>query len=459
MRKLSVAVAALALLAGCQSYEPLPLDDRAHLGEWAQRSPAAKGVANYVKTLGGRDARPVAPYNPADGISLPEAEVVALFFNPGLRTARLEAGVPLAGALEAGRWEDPELELDATWIIDNVHTPWMLGAGIKFTIPLSGRPGVEQDLAWAEYDVTKREVVTREWAAMVELRFAWLEAAELGERKRLLTDFVAALDRIRSVADRLREAGVLSRLDARLFDLEVATRRLELDQLDLRAQEARLRVLQAMGLHPDAPADLRFELALPALPDPATRENSARERNAELAVLRARYQVAEQQLRLEVRKQYPDLAIGPGYELDEGQSRISLGFGIPIPIINLNKEGIARARAARLASRSEYEGMLETVGHELAQAQVALERARRNRRYVAETLAPLVDEQVEAARRLSELGEFDALMQLDALTRQYETRATGLEAALEEARAATRLLAVLGPAFKPETRPEEVERD
>ncbi|MCC6465265.1 MAG: TolC family protein [Planctomycetes bacterium] len=458
MKTLFVCATCLALLAGCQSYEPLPLDDRAHLGEWAKRSPAGKGVSEYVKTLGARDAKPAAPYNPADGISLAEAEVVALFFNPGLRTARLEAGVPLAGALEAGRWEDPELELDATWIIDNVHTPWMLGAGIKFTIPLSGRPGVEQDLAWAEYDVTKREVVSSEWQALVALREQWLEAAELAERKRLLTEFVAALDRIRSVADRLREAGVLSRLDARLFDLEVATRRLELDQLDLRAKEARLRVLQAMGLHPEAPADLRFELALPPLPAD-NRDTLARDRNADLAVLRARYQVAEQQLRLEVRKQYPDLAIGQAYELDEGQSRISLGFGIPIPIINLNKEGIARARAARLAARSDYEGMLEDVGHELAQAQVALERARRNRRYVAETLSPLVDEQVEAARRLSELGEFDALMQLDALTRQYETRAVGLEAALEEARAATRLLAVLGPAFKAETRPEEAERD
>jgi len=169
----------------------------------------------------------------------------------------------------------------------------------------------------------------------------------------------------------------------------------------------------------------------------------------DLAVKRAEYQVAEHQLRLEVHKQYPDLVIGPGYELEEGQSRIGIGFGLPIPIINTNREGIARARGARLAVRAEYEAELERLLHHVAQAEQQLNAAAAQRAYVRDELAPLVDQQVGDAKRYADLGEFDALVQLDALSRRHEARLQVLDSTLQLALALEELNELLGPTFKP----------
>ncbi|MCA8916529.1 MAG: TolC family protein [Planctomycetes bacterium] len=446
----------LALLAGCQSYEPLPLDPDAHLKSWAERDPASETVVAYAKRLAERDSQPRGKYDLGDGASLREAEVIALFFNPALRTTRLHADAALAGAREAGHWEDPELNVDAAWIIASISQPWALGAGLSFTIPFSGTPGVERDLAFAGYDVTYREVVAAEWQTLIELRVEWNHAAAAAERIRLTRDFIGRIESVKEIADRLAESGELTNIDARVFALELVSQRAELMglQAELRGHEFKLHEL--MGLRPEAPLKLNLQLT-PEAAMPKSAEKTLLARNPALSVKRAEYEVAEQQFRLEIHKQYPDLAIGPSYEIDEGQSRIGIGFGLPIPIINLNREGIARSRAERLAVRSEFEGELETLLHALAQAGNELKSAHDLHSYIERELAPLADKQIADAERLAEVGEFDALVQLDAWTRRHEARLQVLDATLTEALALEQVLALLGPTYQPEPKESEDE--
>ncbi|MCG3185384.1 MAG: hypothetical protein ICCCNLDF_03614 [Planctomycetes bacterium] len=450
---ISFAVLA-ALLAGCQGYDPMPLDPEAHLQSWHERDPATESVVAYAARLAERDSRPRGKYDLRDGISLPEAEVIALFFNPDLRTARLHADAELAGAREAGRWEDPELSVDAMWIIDSISQPWILGAGISFTIPFSGSPGVREDLAYAQHDVAIQVAIAREWEILIELRQAWNRHAAITEQVRLTGDYISQVEKVKQTADRLTAAGELTSLDARMFALELAARRAELLALRGEQREHELQLRELLGLAPEAPLQLKTTLS-PEQPLPAEREKTVAGRNPALAVKRAEYETAEQQFRLEIHKQYPDLSIGPSYEIEEGQSRIGIGFGLPIPIINLNKEGIARARARRLAVRAEFEGELERLLHALARAEAQLNAARQRRDFITRELAPLTDDQVADAGRLAELGEFDAMVQLDALTRRHEARVQVLEATLAESLAREQVIALLGPSFKPEPKEEQ----
>ncbi len=450
---ISFAVLA-ALLAGCQGYDPMPLDPEAHLQTWHERDPASESVVAYAARLAERDSRPRGKYDLRDGVSLPEAEVIALFFNPDLRSARLHADAELAGAREAGRWEDPELSVDAMWIIDSISQPWILGAGISFTIPFSGSPGVREDLAYAQHDVAIRIAIQREWEILVQLRSAWNEHAAVTERLRLTQDYIAQVEKVKATADRLTAAGELTSLDARMFALELAARRAELLALRGEQRDLELTLRELLGLAPEAPLQLMTALT-PEQPLPGEREKTVAGRNPSLAVKRAEYETAEQQFRLEIHKQYPDLSIGPSYEIEEGQSRIGIGFGLPIPIINLNKEGIARARAARLAVRAEFEGELERMLHALARAEQRLAVALERRQFITRELAPLSDEQVADAGRLADLGEFNAMLQLDALTRRLEARVQVLEATLAEALAREEVIALLGPSFKPEPKEEQ----
>ena len=89
-------------IAGCQQYQRRPLDLEAHTAAWKARDVSAEPVADYAHRLMGTDTKQAEQFDPSDGLSLDEAEAVALYFNPALRVARLQAKVPLVGAQESG---------------------------------------------------------------------------------------------------------------------------------------------------------------------------------------------------------------------------------------------------------------------------------------------------------------------------------------------------------------------
>lgn len=437
-----VALCLACVVAGCQSYAPKPLDDAAHTREWEGRDVGGQSVRDFAAALAKRDKQ-VRAYNPADGLDLAEAEIVTLFFNARLRTARLQAGAALAGAQNAGEWENPELNISAGLILDSIANPWMASAGLEFTIPISGRKGVEKDLAFAQHRAKWREVIALEWQVIGELRALWRERAATSETVALLAEHVAALEDVGKRAADLAKAGELPRTDARVFEIELLLSRVELAEQQALGREQEIAILGLLGLVPSAPVKLNAALG-------AALTGGAIKDAPRLNVLRAEYEVAEQNLRLEIRKQYPDLRIGPGYDIDEGQSTISLGFGIPIPIINLNREGIARARGEREAARAAYEGEVEAITVEAEIARKRLERVRASRKVVEEQLAPLVDLQVKEASDRAKAGDFDALVMLEALKSRREGKEKVLQTKLEEAQSIDALNALMGPTFKPE---------
>ena len=67
-------------------------------------------------------------------------------------------------------------------------------------------------------------------------------------------------------------------------------------------------------------------------------EDTARliESNTRLAVDISAYRVAEDTLRLEVRKQFPDIVVGGGYGTEFNDSRAMFGVSVPIPVFNAN---------------------------------------------------------------------------------------------------------------------------
>lgn len=436
-----------AQLTACQSYEPLPLDLDAHHSEWAQRRPDADSVVAYAAALAAQ-GEPVERFAIADGLSLIEAEVVALVFNPDLRVARLRAGVPGAAAREGGRWNDPELSVDLGYIVDNVPDPWIIGGSIGFTIPLSGRPGIEQDLDRATERAEVAAAQAAEWLVRMELRRHWLEWSVTVERIAQLERMLADLADLDTLAQRLLGAGVLTRIDARVFTLELVTRQGELLIQQSTRQRLELAIREGMGLMPDAPVRLVPEppASFEDARSPAVRRGQLRLHNPELLAAIDHYDTTEQALRLEIAKQYPDLHIGPGYENEDGQSRITLGLGlIPLPFFNANARGIAEARAARLTAHAEVEGTVERLVHALSRAEAAAVAARERRNHYERVVAPLVDEQVADARQLAELGDVDTVLLLDSVVRQHEARLSLLDARAAEAAAQIELIELVGP--------------
>jgi len=439
-----ISLVAVATTAGCQQYQPKPLDLPNHRASWELRTPDVPEVAEFAQEMA-ETGRLAEPFDVTDGIGLGEAEVLLLVFNPQLREARATAKVASANARFAGLWDDPVLSLDLMRILESVPDPWILGTSVGFTIPLSGRLEVEKARANAEEFAAIARVARSEWELVNELRTTWLEWSSAQLQAEVTQELVDQLGAVVDIVNRLEQAGERSLLEARLFRIEAATRAATQQRLTARALSLELAMKELLGLRPEIQLTLVPQLTLPLVPPSPEDESRILEANPALLVARAEYAVAEHTLNREIRKQYPDLSLGPAYELEEGQSRIGFLGAFPIPVLNRNRRGIAEAEASREVSRAAAENVYESLVHQFARAAQSLELQRRLREHFESTVVPLVDEQVRDARRMLELGELDMLVLLESVVRQAEAKLEFVEAQQAEALATQRVGALLGP--------------
>lgn len=436
-------VCVLVLLGGCQTYERAPLDVPAHQRALSLRLTEAEPLTSFVARLNERGHPAPDRFDPTDGLDAAEAEVLALFYNPELRLARLRAGISLASADNAGLWEDPVFGFDGAEIL-SPDGPFEFGLMVNLTIPISGRLSVEKDRARSQYEVELRRIVDAEWNIRWLVREAWARWVTTLERQRLLDGTLDQLTRVGSIIDHLELADVITRVGARAIRAQMTSLQAEALRVEGEVERTRLLVLELLGLPPEIDADLVEGMPL----DAAERAEGSASRllthNTILATRRAEYQVAEDTLRLEIRKQYPDLTIGAGYG-NEDDDRLLLGVSLPIPSLNANRKEIAEARAERDLARAIAETTFESLSHELARAEAALDAVAQGRAAYESTLVPMLEDQSRELARLVDLGEVDTVLLLETIRGQYDAKATLLDLRLEAALARIAVARLLGP--------------
>lgn len=120
--------------------------------------------------------------------------------------------------------------------------------------------------------------------------------------------------------------------------------------------EQKMELVRLMGLHPSAARKLGF-LTGPGLPTacPPFRPPappplaSAPKIKAQLAT----YATTETLFKTEIRRQYPELELGPSFTRDDGEKEVGGEIGFNLPLWNRNRKAIAEARGTRNLSRQE----------------------------------------------------------------------------------------------------------
>ena len=480
--------------AGCQSYQRRPLDLTDYASKWVDRALDVEPISTYAASLADTADSP-ASFDSTDGLSLNEAEAVALHFNPQLRLMRAQAGVPLASAEEAGWWPDPGFQARVLRFVnrgdktrfkadgpsfdgvnaggtettplgfrrvggDFINEPWIVGAGLSITVPISGRLAVEKTLRWSQYSAAWRRILLAEWDLLTRFRGVWLEWSTSQERLNAANGYVGELAPLVEISQQLLVAGELKPTESRLLHIELARRRMNILVFEREVERQRLALHSMLGLSPNAPVSLRPDVFIsPISVQPDLRCDALLQNHPQIKSVEAEYETAEQQLRLEIRQQYPDLKIGPNYSYEEGFSRFGLSFGFPIPLWNRNRQAIAESLAQRDAAQSRAHATVERVLSELAQAESRLTYASGQRAMLLENVAPLVDRQVDDSRTLLSLGEVDVLLLRDALTGFFETKLDLLDVTLAEAKAANKLQQMLHPRWFTPSEAEPKEED
>lgn len=335
------------LLASCTLYTPKPVDLSRDTVEWQQLS-----------------ARLCDGNTP---LTLTKLHEIGLLLNPELNQARLSYARSTAVAEFAGLWNDPAISAEVRQVRELDVTN--RGVGLSLTLPVTGLPGLAEKVAECYKQEDYAAMQAKERAYLVQLDTLRFSVMSTHAKLHLMQARVKQLAEEQNQARRMHELGEME-----FADFQVICRRLndgqkELQEMEQEHLQGHLQMVKLLGLHPDQ-RTVELEGHLPAtIPAPVAQPDMAMlMQHPALQAAMAAHDTSEAELQREIRKQYPELEIGPGFEHDGGDSKVGLGIGLSLPLWNRNKEGIAQASATR--DIKEYDAV--QAWRELVQSSVAL---------------------------------------------------------------------------------------
>ena len=392
LTKLSLLMASLAagLLCGCKTYESKPID-------WNEESNA--GVTNEVRIA-----------------SLEDAVTLALVGNRELNALRLKSANSAKAAKESGWWEDPELDFDLMRIVNPSEHPFLGGASVAFTIPLSGDTAIAAKAAelYAQADAAEIKAAERETG--VETRLAAIRLVALRRRAELLSEYDGdgRIVRARKNIEKLNDAGEVSASELAGIQRQKHIRHHALMETEREIAETEIAFLRLLGLKPGTKITLTIPLkAKPSLPSVAD-DPLELVRHPKVEATLARLGATEKSLEAEIRRQYPNLKLGPAYANEEGLDRFGLIAGMSIPLWNRNRKGIAEAEGARDEARLAAIDAWRSLVCDAATARVHLSNLLMH--------PPVPANEREQADRLADAGELTPLDYLAVREQIFDLR-------------------------------------
>jgi outer membrane protein TolC len=376
-----LAAAFASTLCGCRSYTAEPID-------WKQENLLWKRKSTLVFS------------------SLDDVATSALVGNTALNRLRIERAGAENVAKASGWWEDPELDMDFMRIVNPADNPFLGGASLSFSIPLSGVPGLERKAAEAYSKAAQNEIIAAERETAGEARMAAVRVLAARRTAEILNRFEndERIVQAFSAADRLVDAGELP-----LTDLMAAKRRRhdrthKIKTAQNAADTAECELKRILGVSPDTALVFRSTAMHGCSHTSMPPAYAALDyiRHPRVCAALDRFAGSEAALEAEIRRQYPDLKLGPAYSREEGLDRFGIVAGVTVPLWNRNRKGIAEAEGSRNILRSDAVAVWrETV----TKAAATRQRLARLLEHRAESSLRSVTE----ANQLADAGELDAL--------------------------------------------------
>jgi cobalt-zinc-cadmium efflux system outer membrane protein len=426
----------LAALSGCAAYQPAPIDPQHSVEQFAARRLDDQELRSELTRL-----------LPQAGVSWPppqwdrgELLAVALVRNPQLAVARGHIQAALAHEITAGQFVNPDLRLQSEYAAHGEQHPWLYGVALDWVLRSPGRRHLEQEIVRLDTANTRLELMDGIWSVRHQLIAALSDWERTRRRLTLLDRLAAAQDKLLADEHKRVRAGE----DSPSETVTVEQARIETEQQQAQARAAadaaQVTVAKALGLPPDTLNDVQFAWPDWGTPPPITEEaeSVARERallsRSDLEAALGEYSMAEAQFKLAVKRQYPQLTIGPGFYWDHGISKFPLDVGFTLPL-NGNKGEIAEAHAARDLAGKRMLALQADIYGQIASAERA-ERLARTSTETAERRLENARQQAAQSELSLHLGESNAMERVgsELLAIRAELEMLDLRAQLQEAR-------------------------
>ena len=281
--------------------------------------------------------------------SLSDAAKLALVGNPELNLLRLNVSGSEKIVKASGWWEDPQFGFDLMRIINPSRHPFLGGGVLGFTVPLFGTKTIETDIAAAKTNSIYERIKARECEVAVEARKLAIDCYYLLKSLAIIERYGkdASVTRAEDKAFALYKAGECPITEVN----SIYRRKHEREHLSMALRERKISVetqfRKLAGLSPECA--VRFALEMKTPPSPRKMQPEPEKLvshpivKAELSLLN----VAEHEFKLQIRKQYPELSVGPQFGNEEGADRIGFNMGVTLPVWNRNRLSIAQAGLER----------------------------------------------------------------------------------------------------------------
>jgi cobalt-zinc-cadmium efflux system outer membrane protein len=418
--------------ATCVHYQERPIDPDGTLDGFDARRLDGRDIAEFLRGEAGIDGWPPTVWD------LRSLTLAALYFSPDMDVARARWGVTRAGIVSAGARPNPpvggSLGYNST---SQIIRPWIPEVVLGLPVETAGKRGIRIEQARAASEAACLDVLHTAWLVRSRVRGAYVDSWSARERESLLGRLHELQLESLEVLEAQLAAGAVSANE--LTQARIAAGRTRLAALEAASEreQARLRLAEAIAVPSTALAavDISFDgLDRPAV-DPPTDEmrREAATHRADILGALMEYEASQAVLQLEIAKQFPDLDIGAGYQLDQTDSKWTLGINLVLPLFDRNAGPIAEAEAARTEAAARFQAIQARALAEVDEAAMAYRSAVEAVAVIDAMLAG-IQEREAAARQAYRLG---ATSRLEMLSSEVEL-AAGRLARLEGLAAAQR---------------------
>ncbi len=374
--------------------------------------------------------RPLEPIEPTSALTMKAALALARAQNSELAAARNEVAATDGAAQQSRIIPNPVLS--STW--EEVGRPGRsTSLEISQLIETGGKPaarvraaGLSRDIATAEYDAKRIDVLTRAIQAFVDVLAAQ-------RRKQISAQAVALAAQAADAIGKRVTAGKVSPVEETKARLEASTARIEAEQAARELASARKRLSQFWGnatpRFTEASGDLELLVAVPSLDTLEQRARSSPERVRAIAEVARRGALLDG----EKAKRYPDFTLGAGVKrtLDTRENLPLFTISMPLPIFDRNQGSVREALHRVDKARDEQSTIDTRLQSELGQTFERFKAVEMELTTLREEMLPGAKSAFDAASTGYQLGKFGFLDALDAQRTLFRTNQQYVKALAE----------------------------
>jgi outer membrane protein TolC len=336
--------------------------------------------------------------------------LAAQYFNPGLEAARGRVAETKAAIVTAGERPNPTLS-----IAPGIPSPYLLTLDFAVPIETAGKRGYRIKSARSLDQAAEFDLADTVWKLRSGVRAALLDYLLASRNLELLrSEEKIREDQVNLLEERFA-VGEIPRPDLDLARIELSKANLAIRAAEGLVGQAKAALAATIGIPVAALQGIRFSWS--NLDSPPSLESVSPQQVQRDAVVNrldvrralAQYAAAEADLQIEIAKQYPDVAIGPGYTYEEKNNFFTLGISTTLPIFNRNQGPIAEAEARRKGVAAAFLGKQTQVIAESEQALALYDAALKEFAEAGTSLRTLQEQQEQMTRRAVDVGEQDRL--------------------------------------------------